>query len=149
MKTACGKYLQGNFGVEFECWHFISPGHEFLCFWVDVIVEYHPLSRKLDGFELVHPPLAELCTVICELEGTKREKLRMWPTWSFGAPAASQPNLVLEHGPAKGPDARKDKEELIELTGRVRWHVLWCQKALQQVQDHLYHRDLRDGGDLL
>lgn len=74
MQTVCGNYLQRDFRIESERWHFFSPRHEFLCFRINVIVKNCPLRRKLDGFELVHPPLAELHTVIHELEGTKQRK---------------------------------------------------------------------------
>lgn len=41
-------------------------------------------------------------------------------------------HMVLKKSPSKSPNAGKDKVDLVEFSGRVRWSVLRCQKAVQQ-----------------
>lgn len=70
-KMTSGNYLQWNIWVQFKLWHFISPRHEFLGVWVNIIIKNSPLGRKFDGFKFIHPPFAELHTIIDKLRERK------------------------------------------------------------------------------
>ena len=59
-------------------------------------------------------------------------------TSSVAQPTHHSTDLILERAAAKGPDTGEDKVQLIQLLGAVRWCVLFCQQALQQVTQHLY-----------
>ena len=63
--------------------------------------------------------------------------------------SSKQTNLILEHGTSEGPDSCKYKVQFVQLFVAVRGRVLWNEQSFQQITQHLDHRDVHDGCDLL
>lgn len=67
-------YLQGHLWVKFKLGNQFRPRLKLLCFRINVKVKDCALRRKLDCLEFCHPPLAELHSVVHELQDKKRRK---------------------------------------------------------------------------
>ena len=66
--------LQRHIGVQFELGDTLRPWLELLRLGVDVVIEHGPSRRELDRFELRHPPLGEVHSVISQLQEYKINK---------------------------------------------------------------------------
>lgn len=72
-------YLKWNICIHLKVGHHLGPGFKLLAFRVDVIVKHGALGGELDGFELAHPPFAELRSVVDELDSHRdTEGVRVW-----------------------------------------------------------------------
>ena len=60
-------YLKWCICVHLKLGHHFGPGFKLLALGVDVVIQHGSLGRELDGFELSHPPLAELHSVVDQL----------------------------------------------------------------------------------
>lgn len=60
-------YLKGCISIHLKPGHYFGPEFELLALGVDVVIKHGALGRELDGFELGHPPLAELHSVVNQL----------------------------------------------------------------------------------
>lgn len=60
-------YLKRRVSIHLKSGHHFGPGFELLALGVDVVIKHRALGWELDGFELGHPPLAELHSVVDQL----------------------------------------------------------------------------------
>lgn len=65
-------YLKRRICIHLKLGHHLGPGFKLLALGVNVVIEDGALGWKLDGFELSHPPLAELRSVVHQLQSTRR-----------------------------------------------------------------------------
>lgn len=69
-------YLQRRVCIHLKPGHHLGPGFKLLALRVDVVVKHAALGGELDGFELAHPPLAELHSVVEQLRSHRAHMQR-------------------------------------------------------------------------
>lgn len=69
-------YLQWCVCVHLKLGYHLGPGFKLLALGVDVVIKHGALGWELDGFELGHPPLAELHSVVDQLNSHRAHMQR-------------------------------------------------------------------------
>lgn len=66
-------YLQWHVWIHFKLRQHFGPRFKLLGLGVDVVIKDGALGWKLDGFELRHPPLVELHSIVNQLNSAHAE----------------------------------------------------------------------------
>lgn len=61
-------YLKRYISIHLKFGHHFGPGFKLLAFRIYIIVKHSALGWELDGFELGHPPFAELHPIVNQLD---------------------------------------------------------------------------------
>lgn len=61
-------YLKRYISIHLKLRHHLGPGFKLLAFRINIIVKHSALGWELDGFELRHPPFAELHSMVDQLD---------------------------------------------------------------------------------
>lgn len=70
-------YLKWYISIHLKLGNHLGPGFKFLAFRINIIVKHSALGWELDGFELSHPPFAELHSIVDQLD-SQREGDSIW-----------------------------------------------------------------------
>lgn len=71
--------LKRQLRVQLEGGYFLCPGGELLGLPVNAVVKDCSVGGELDGLELIHPPFAELHSVVSKLQQAKQHQHK----WHF------------------------------------------------------------------
>lgn len=69
-------YLKRCICIHLKLGHHLGPGFKLLALRVDVVIKHGAIGGELDGFELTHPPLAELHPVVDQLQSHRAHTQR-------------------------------------------------------------------------
>lgn len=64
-------YLKRYISIHLKLGHHLGPGFKLLGFRINIIVKHSALGWELDGFELSHPPFAELHPIVNQLDSRR------------------------------------------------------------------------------